>query len=90
MRRAKEHNPTIFRFAGLGLLFLAACTQPSAPVEHDFSDRALAALPPGQDLSLVYRGTDGCYKYIKENDLSGYVLTLIDEYNQPICDDVTG
>jgi hypothetical protein len=71
------------------LLALTACTQTPPPVEQDFSDRALAALPPGQDLSLVRRGSDGCYKYIKENDLSGYVLTLIDEYDQPICDDVT-
>lgn len=93
MKNAQDHNatkPIRVTLAGLALFTLTACSQPPPPVKHDFSDRALAALPPGQDLSLVYRGRDGCYKYIKENQLSGYILPLIDEYDQQICDDVTG
>jgi len=83
-------RPATRKCVGMTFLALAACTQPPPPVAHDFSDRALAALPPGQDLTLVYRGKDGCYKYIRENDLSGYVLPLVDEYNRQICDDLNG
>lgn len=73
----------------LASLALAACST-SESVTYDISPRAMAALPPDQDLSMVHRGTDGCYMYIKKGPLTGHLLPLTDETGDQICDDVRG
>ena len=76
---------TIFNHASLAAmaLTLVACAAPQP--DNDISPRARAALPKGQDLSLVRKDVAGCYSYVKKGTLSGTQLDLYDAKGR-VCD----
>ena len=66
-------------------LLLAACGPATEPVGY-ISPEALAAIPPGTDLSTVWRRDDGCYFIQTDDELSGYLLIVRDGTGNQVCD----
>ncbi|WP_372603684.1 hypothetical protein [Actibacterium sp.] len=68
-----------------GVLALSACM---ADDQAYISDKARAALPPGTDLSTVWRRDDGCYFIQTRDELSGYLIRVTTPDGALVCDDL--
>ncbi|MGB8622142.1 MAG: hypothetical protein WCD16_04925 [Paracoccaceae bacterium] len=79
------------RLAGMALavpLLLTACAPPASTSHGYISDKAMAALPPGTDLSTVHRRDNGCYFIQTRDELSGYLTDLRGPDGKIVCDDI--